>query len=241
MSAKWHAPSASATPWDEVAPGALTPAQRLVMDAHREAYDRLHDSDRAGDALFFNGYARRRCPRCGSERIVKNGHDRSGLLRWRCNSCFRDFTPVTGTIFEGRKMPVSDWVEFLLELFSYESVNEIVRQERRSPTTPPYWLAKVFAVLRGVQDGVVLGQELKLQIDETFYPIPLAEAERRPDGSLKPGLSRNRICIAVACEMRHKGKGGQVRLRGVRVREAERREGPRRLREPHSRGRVRDP
>ena len=166
MSARWHAPSASATPWDGTEPGALAPSQRLVMDVHREAYERLHESDRAGDARFFNGFVRERCPWCDSDKVVGRGKDRRGIRRWRCNSCCRGFSPVTGTIFEDHRLPVSDWVEFLLELFSYESVNEIVRQERRSPTTPPYWLAKVFAVLEGVPDGVVLGGDLDVQIDE---------------------------------------------------------------------------
>jgi hypothetical protein len=74
---------------------------------------------------------------------------------------------VTGTIFEDHKLPASAWTEFLLELFSYDSTDSIVRNDRRSPTTPPYWLSKVFAVLEGIQDGVVLGQELKVQLDET--------------------------------------------------------------------------
>lgn len=181
----------------------------LVMGAHREAYARLHEPDRDGDAGFFNGYPRDRCPRCGSESIAKNGHDNRGLRRWRCNSCTRGFTPVTGTIFEDHKLPASAWTEFLLELFSYDSINSIVRNDRRSPTTPPYWLSKVFAVLEGIQDGVVLGQELKVQLDETYYPIPLSEAQRNAQGRLKPGLSENKICIAIACEMSRKDIRGR--------------------------------
>jgi hypothetical protein len=51
------------------------------MDAHGEACERLHEPDRDGDAGFFNGYPRDRCPRCGSENIAKNGYERTGLRR----------------------------------------------------------------------------------------------------------------------------------------------------------------
>ena len=164
--ARWHAPSVSTTPWDGCLPNGLTPAQLLVMDAHREACEGLHEIDWDGDARFLDGYPRDRCPRCGSESIAKNGHDSRGLRRWRCNSCSRGLAPVTGTIFEDHKLPASAWTEFLPGLFSYDSTDSIVRNDRRSPTTPPYWLSKVFAVLEGIQDGVVLGQHLKVQIDE---------------------------------------------------------------------------
>lgn len=206
MSAKWHAPDVSSTPWDELDESSLTPAQRLVMEEHRDAYERLHaPSDR--DAAFFNGYVRDACPRCGSRDLVRRGRGRNGLVRWLCNGCLRYFTPVTGTIFEDHKLPVSSWVEFLLELFSYESLEGITRQNRRSPTTVPYWLAKTFAILEGIQDDVVLRG--RVQADETYYPIPLAEAEKGKNG-LRPGLSRNKICIAVACEEVRGGAGRSI-------------------------------
>ena len=195
MCAKWHAPSASATPWDGQTD--MSAAERLVMEAHREAYDRLHDLDWSGDARFPDEYVRTECPRCGSRDIVGKGRDKRGLRRWRCNSCPRHFTPATGTIFEERKLPVSDWSEFLLEVFSYEAIAGITRSNRRSPTTIPYWLAKTFKVLEGVQEGVVL--EGRVQADEAYYPIPLSEAETGKRG-LKPGFSKNKICIAVSCE-----------------------------------------
>ncbi len=195
MCSKWHAPSASATPWDGQT--GMSAAERLVMEAHREAYDRLHDLDWSGDARFPDEYVRAECPRCGSRDIVGKGRDRRGLRRWRRDSCLRHFTPATGTIFEERKLPVSDRGEFLLEVFSYESIAGITRSNRRSPTTIPYWLAKTFKVPGGVQDGVVL--EGRVQADETYYPIPLSEAEAGKRGP-EPGFSKNKIRVAISCE-----------------------------------------
>lgn len=201
MYARWHAPSASATPWDGYDPSELSPAQRLVMSEHRDAYNRLHTPG-PHDAAFFNGYARGSCPRCGSEQIVSRGSDARGVRRWVCRGCGRSFTPLTGTIFEDHRISAEGWVEFLLELVSFESIAGITRQNRRSPTTLPYHVAKVFAVLEGIQDGVVLTG--RVQADETYYPLPASAAQEGKRGR-KPGLSRNKACVAIACEER---KGG---------------------------------
>lgn len=196
-------PSASSTPWDGVPTSDITPAQALVAAAHRAAYSDRHPplEDEGG---FFNRYERERCPRCGSGSIRRHGHDSRGVRRWLCRSCGRTFTPATGTIFEGHRIPVSEWCEFVIQLLSYDSVAEATRAGRRSPTTPPYWLAKLFLVLDGVQDGTVLSG--RVQIDETFYPVPAAELERTAAGGVKPGFSRNKLCIAAAAD----GRGRSV-------------------------------
>ena len=136
MYARWHVPSASATPWDGADDSSLAPAQRLVMGWQREQYERLHELGGGLDAAFLNAYERESCAWCDSDHIVMFGSDRRGVRRWRCGTCGRTFTPATGTIFEDRKLPVVAWVEFLLGIMSYESLAGIARRDRRSPTTP---------------------------------------------------------------------------------------------------------
>ena len=190
----WLAPSE--TPWDDADEDSLGPAEKLVMACHRDLYRYRHaGASLEGEADFFNSYARDSCPRCGSSDIKGNGKDPNGIRRWRCKSCGRSFSVTTGTVFDSHKIPVADWTEFLLEMFSYESLNGITRSNRRSKTTAPYWLAKLFAVLAGIQDGVVLSGNV--QIDEKYYPLSDAEQERKEDGTRPRGLSKNQICIAI--------------------------------------------
>lgn len=191
-----HWRAASATPWDGMPAGELTPAQAIVAASHRSMYEFRHHPY-TGDAAFFNGYPRSECPHCGG-RLTRSGHDRSGLQRYRCSSCGRTSTSVTGTIFEDAKLPIPAWVDFLLQAFSYASVGLMTREGRRSDTTLPYWMAKLFSVLEGIQDGVVLDGDVWL--DETHVPKVASELWRRPDGKLPRGLSRNRICIGVAVD-----------------------------------------
>jgi hypothetical protein len=119
------------------------------------------------------------------------------MQRYCCRDCKKAFSPATGTIFEDRKLPLSAWADFLMQLFSYESINVMTREDRRSDTTIPYWIGKVFTILGGIQEGVMLSG--RVQIDETYYPVPAKEAVA-VDGKLLRGLSRNKICIAIGCD-----------------------------------------
>jgi hypothetical protein len=170
------------------------------MACHKDLYRYRHAPCALdGEADFFNAYMKDRCPSCGSLRIEKNGYRPDGIRRWRCLDCGRTFTPATGTIFESRKLPVADWTEFLLEVFSFESLSEITRSGRRSRTTPPFWLAKLFCVLEGVQDDTVLSG--RVQLDETFYPVARKDQKRHEDGTkLRGAYSTDKLCIGIVCD-----------------------------------------
>lgn len=170
---KRRRPAPSATPWDGRGLEGLAPAEALVAACHRDIYRYRHaPASLEGEAAFLNGYAREACPRCGSPSIKRNGRDSNGVGRWLCRACGHGFNPAAGTVFNGRRIPVADWAEFVLKALSFESVAAMTRSNRRAETTLPYWMAKLFAVLEGVQDGVVLFG--RVQIDETLYPLARA-------------------------------------------------------------------
>lgn len=57
-------------------------------------------------------------------------------------------------------------------------------------------MAKLFAVLEGVQDGVVLSGWI--QIDETLWPLAAKDRPRMPEGSEMPGgYSRSKQRVGV--------------------------------------------
>ena len=191
-----HKPAPSSTPWDGQSPESISPAQAVVAAAHRGAYAFRHEAF-DGDIDFFNGYAREACPWCAGRCVNRRGFDSSGMQRYLCRDCERSFTPTTGTVFEDRKLPLTAWADFLIQLFSFESMAVMTRENRRSDTTVPYWLAKVFAVLEGVQDNTVLSG--RIQMDETYYPVPGAKVVR-VEGKRLRGLSRNKMCIGIGCD-----------------------------------------
>lgn len=175
----------------------LTPSEALAVSASKGIYAFRHEAF-DGDADFFNRYIRNACPRCGGSFVTRCGYDRKGIQRYRCSGCLRTFTPVTGTIFEDHRLPVTAWSDFILQALSFESINAMTREDRRADTTTPYWMAKLFAVLEGIQDEEMLSG--RVYIDESYWPVAAKDAYVKPDGKLPRGLSRNQICIGAGCD-----------------------------------------
>lgn len=41
---------------------------------------------------------------------------------YRCHACGREFTVLTGTIFDSHKLSIGEWIEYLFNLFAYMSI-----------------------------------------------------------------------------------------------------------------------
>ena len=52
--------------------------------------------------------------------------------------------PWTAPYSRDTGCPVSERCEFLVQTFSFESMNGLIREECRPKTTLPYWIAKLF-------------------------------------------------------------------------------------------------
>lgn len=187
--------SRRATPWDQNT--ALTPTQEFIKSHHQKHYEQRHQPlSEADEADLFNSKTVSRCPFCQSERIKKGGVAQQGHQMYRCTACNRRFTVLTGTIFSGHKLSISEWIEYLYNLFSYVSLAAGSWNNKNAMTTSRYWLQKVFLVLEEYQKDVLLDGEVYL--DETFYSVR-SEDVTVVDGKKLRGLSRNQICIGVAC------------------------------------------
>ena len=53
-----------------------------------------------------------RCPGCGSDAVVRNGHDDTQLhrQRYRCQACASRFDDLSGTVLAGHHQPLRIWV-----------------------------------------------------------------------------------------------------------------------------------
>lgn len=164
-------------------------------------YEERHPSIKdSGEADMLNSYIPKNCPYCSSERFIRKGYDSNGIIRYRC-LCGKTFKPTTGTIFDSRKIPVCEWIEYCLNIFRYISLNADSWNNRNAISTSKYWLEKLFLTLENTQNDVVL--EGTVWLDETYYSIMMRDRERDEDGNLLRGLSRNQICIGVATDKKH--------------------------------------
>jgi transposase-like protein len=115
--------------------------------------------------------------------------------------CGKTFLPTTGTIFDEHRVPISEWMEYCLNLFRHVSITADSWNNKNAFTTSRYWLQKLFLTLETVQNDVVLRD--KVWLDETFYTVRTEDIVRHADGSKLKGLSRNQICIGVATDKKN--------------------------------------
>lgn len=181
-------------PWDHTRESSLS--QKLISATVHEWYDAKHRPSSIEEVELINSVALTSCRCCGSEKIISYGRYRNGIKRCFCNDCHHSFSALTGTIFEDRKIPISEWIEYLIHLFEFHSITTSARDNRNAYSTGRYWLFKVFAVLDDIQKDTVL--EGNIYLDETFFTVVESKKKRKENGKEYRGISRNKLCVAAA-------------------------------------------
>ncbi len=169
-------------------------------DTMDEWFKAKHRRPSPAELELVNGLDVSRCTHCGHEGFKRSGYYGNGTRRYRCLGCGRTFSPLTGTLFDSHKIPLSEWIEYLIHLFEFHSVSSSSRDNRNVKNTGKYWITKVFAVLSDCQKEVMLSG--RIYLDETYFSV-MPKDEKRKDGKLYRGLSRNKICVASATDGMH--------------------------------------
>lgn len=176
---------------------AYSKSELLILDTLSEWEAAKHPRISKPETEFINSLDMSCCPFCGSAEIVRNGHRKDGTALFRCRSCGRSFNPLTGTVFDSRKIMISEWMEFLIHLFEFHSLVSSSRDNRNAENTGIYWLSKAFSVLEGTQEGTML--KGRIWLDETFVGVEKKKRVRK-DGKKLRGISRNLIAIGTATD-----------------------------------------
>ena len=199
MASKSHGKSRRKTPWDGEME--LTPTQEFFRKHYQEHYTARHPKlTETGEAAMINSFVPSQCPYCGSEEFNKRGLTANGIQRYRC-PCGRTFVPTTHTIFDGRKISISEWMEYCLNLFRHLSIKADSWNNKNAFSTSQYWLNKLFLTLEDCQQDIILSGTVWL--DETYYPVINSQIDHKEDGTKYRGLSHNKICIGVATDKRN--------------------------------------
>ena len=155
----------------------------LLVSTISEWYDAKHRDPSKEEIALINSVAPEACPHCGSPRLSKDGFQKkTGIRVYRCRACGRKFGPLTGTVFDSRKIPISEWVEFLVHLFEFHSVATSAEDNRNADSTGHYWLNKVFLVLGDYQEGVSFSDVV--WIDEAYVPVWKSEKAKGGGGRI---------------------------------------------------------
>jgi transposase-like protein len=196
MNKKLKPASRRATPWDEKS--GLSPTEAFIKSNYLDSFNVRHSklSD-TNEGEFINSFKITQCKYCSSTQIQKKGFTKNGVQRYRCLDCHKSFNALTNTIFDNHKVPIKEWIQFCLNLFSFESVSVTSKNNKNSITTSQYWLYKLFLMLKGYQNGIILSGNV--QIDETFYKVKKQDIVMADNKELR-GLSRNQFCIGIGCD-----------------------------------------
>jgi transposase-like protein len=185
------------TPWTDM-PEA-TALQAFIDESNQGNYRRKHPRiPDTGEVELLNSLDVQECRHCQSKDIQRFGFTLNGVRRFRCKGCGRTFNVLTNTIFDSHKVALTEWLDFLLTVFGYGSFNLTSKSNRNAYTTTRYWMDKVFLVLREYQSPLKLSGEIEL--DETYYKVRQADIQKKDDGKEYRGLSRNQLCIGIACD-----------------------------------------
>lgn len=173
----------------------------LAEETITEWFDEKHRARSEAEVAFVNSIVPESCPHCGSARIRKDGFGkRTGIRVYECLNpdCGSKFGPLTGTIFDSKKIPISETIEFLYHIFQFHSSTSSAESNMNADSTGLYRVAKLFLAIDGFQDGIVFHG--KVWIDEKYVPAWKSRRESHPDGKAIRGLSRNQLCIVTATD-----------------------------------------
>ena len=194
---EYRSHSRKRTPWDDKTD--LSPLEVFVRKEYKDHFEMHHDPNKLlKETELLNSYSPICCPYCGSAEFVKHGHYKTGAIRYLCKDCRKHFSITTGTIFQDHRLSIAEWIEFLLNLFGYTSINLNSKVNKNAATTTKYWLKKVFLLLEDYQEKILL--EDTVWIDEFYYSVVRKDLKYKENGKLPRGLSRNKYCVGLGCD-----------------------------------------
>ena len=190
----------NSTPWDNCKD--LSCTQKFIKQNYNKEYNEAHKNLKAsGEAEILNGFKVLKCHWCLSTNIVKNGKYKTGIIRYHCKDCGKNFNIITNTLLDHHKLNAYEQVKNMLDLFCGISFHSISKIQRNSPTTTKYWFKKVALALSFYIDSITL--KGKVYIDTMFVNVEKKKISFSTKGKKLRGLSKNQICIVVATDTKH--------------------------------------
>ena len=187
------------TPWDEEE--TLSCTQKLIKYNYNKEYADAHANLKtSGEADFLNEMKVTKCHWCSSNNIIKNGKYKTGIIRYHCKECGRNFNIFTNTLLDHHKLNAYEEIKNMLDIFCGVSFRSTTKIQRNSPTTTKYWFKKIAIASKSYLDSVVL--KGKVYLDTMFVTVEKSQLITNSNKKLR-GLSRKQICVLVATDLKH--------------------------------------
>lgn len=147
------------------------------------------------------------CPHCGSERVVRKGHDADGSQRWLCKGCGRTFRDEPDTIITRSKLKPAVWMRYLECFVDCLPLRECAKRCGVSLRTSWLMRMRLIESIKGHLPEFHAKAGAAVQLDETYlresfkgnhtkgeFTLP-RPARHRGTPASKRGLSREQICV----------------------------------------------
>lgn len=169
----------------------------MIVNTTNAWYDAKHPVQTIDEIKMINSLAIEECPFCHRRHFHRDGFNKFRIQMYQCNDCKRKFNPLTNTIFDSHKIPISQWIEFLIHLFQLQSIKVSAIDNTNANSSGRYWTFKVFKALKHYQDDLIVQGDF--YTDETYIPVMPHDMIYK-DGKKLRGLSKNVHCIFTATD-----------------------------------------
>lgn len=144
--------------------------------------------------------AKRACPRCQCDKVVRNGHSH-GLQRYKCRGCGSTFNALSGTPL-ARLRHKSKWLQQAQALCEGLVVREAAEQLQVAASTAFRWRHRFLKLAQQVKAGSLGGV---VELDETYelrsykgQRVPQRAPRHRGGKASTRGMSREHVPLLVA-------------------------------------------
>lgn len=110
------------------------------------------------------------CVDCRSTHIVSNGSYKKYYHKYICRDCGRNFTELTGTIFDGTKLQLRQWIYIIKEFANVASKNRVHEESGINYQTVDRILNIVLTNIEAKQLMEKVAGEV-IEIDEMYIPV----------------------------------------------------------------------
>lgn len=125
------------TPWDNKKDKITL--QEFIETKYIENYKFKHPKlIETDEAKIINGVTIEKCKICNSSNITKKGKTKNDIQMYFCKDCKKRFTPLKNTIFENHKISITEWIEFLLDIFNYGNTTLTSKVNKNALNTSTY-------------------------------------------------------------------------------------------------------
>lgn len=176
----------------------MTPVQRKVVAAELAALDAQPVTTVIVEGRFAVAAT---CPHCKGERVSRHGRS-NGLQRYRCGTCGKTFSALTGTPLCGLHKR-GKWMGQSEALQSGETLREVARTLNIHLSTAHRWRHRFLALPMALQPQALTGIA---EADETMFLLSFKgkrsgfdrPARKRGGKAAKRGLSHELVPVLVA-------------------------------------------